>query len=173
MLVHVGAIPSGAEVMVNKIGWLLALLILLVGCGGPRTNIGASAPPSTDAADVTEPTGLSIPSIGVDVNQLDTVGVDTDGDYRCPADPNTVAWNRSGIVPGEPGLALIVASAAGPFRRLDELRPGDLVYVTRADGTKLTFKAIDVSPKASSAVLQLAGCGERTGAAKYAELAAP
>lgn len=155
----------------NKIGALLAFLILLAGCGGPRTNIKAGTPPPTIGADATEPTGLSIPAIGVEVDQLDTFGLDNKGNYACPPDPNTVAWNRGGTVPGEPGLALIVASAQGLFRRLDELKPGDPVYVTRAGGNRLTFRTVDSSAKTSSAVLQIAGCGERTVSAKYAELA--
>ena len=155
----------------NKIGPLLAFLILLTGCGGPRTNIEAGTPPPTLTADATEPTGLSIPAIGVEVDQLDTFGLDNKGNYQCPVDPTTVAWNRSGTVPGEPGLALIVASARGPFRRLDELKPGDPVYVTRAGGNRLTFTTVGASAETSSAVLQLAGCGERTVSAKYAELA--
>ena len=156
----------------SKIGLLLALLVLAAGCGGPRTNIVEGAAPTTDAADAVEPAGISIPAIGVDVGQLDTFGLDNKGNYQCPSDPNTVAWNRGGTLPGESGLALIVASAEGPFRRLSELKTGDLVYITRAGGDRLTFKTIDASARTSSAIIQLAGCGDQTVSAKYAELAA-
>ena len=157
----------------KKIGPLLALLILIAGCGGPRTNIEAGTPPPTDSADASEPTGLTIPAIGVDVHQLDTFGLDNKGNYSCPPDPNTVAWNRGGTLPGEPGLALIVASAQGPFQRLSQLKAGDPVYVTQAGGGRLTFRTIDATARTSSPVLQLAGCGNGTVSAKYAELATP
>ena len=154
----------------NKIGPLLALLILLAGCGGTRTNIEAGTPPPTDSADASEPTALTIPSIGVDVRGLDTFGLDNKGNYACPVDPNTVAWNRGGTVPGEPGLALIVASAQGSFQRLGQLKSGDPVYVTQAGGARLTFRTVDAGARTSSPVLQLAGCGDGTVSAKYAEL---
>ena len=154
----------------NKIGLLLVLLILLAGCGGTRTNIDSGTPPPTDAADASEPTGLTIPAIGVDVHELDTFGLDNKGNYACPVDPNTVAWNRGGTVPGEPGLALIIASAQGSFQRLSQLKAGDPVYVTRAGGTRLTFRTVDAGARTSSPVLQLAGCGNGTVSAKYAEL---
>src|SRR4051794_17048593 len=97
-------LPGREVVVMNKVGLLLVFLLLLVGCGGPRTDVRAGAPPTTDAADATEPTGLSIPSIGLEVDQLDTFGLDDKGNYECPTDPGAVAWNREGTVPGEPGL---------------------------------------------------------------------
>jgi hypothetical protein len=62
--------------------------------------------------------------------------------YNCPRDPQIAAWNREGAVPGEPGLALIIASGQGLFQRLDALQPVDPIYINRADGTRITFKRI-------------------------------
>jgi hypothetical protein len=153
--------------MMNKVGPLVALLILLTACGGPKVSTSGAQP--SDSADAIQPTGLSIPAIGVNVDKLTTFGLDNKGNYECPIDPQSAAWNRDGTVPGEPGLALIVASAQGLFQRLGELKPGDPVYINRAGGTRITFKTVDATAETGSSELQLAACGERA-TAVYAEL---
>ena len=81
---------------------LVALLFLLAACGGTATA-PAPAPPAAGTEEAGKPVGLDIQAIGVHATDLQTVGVDSDGDYRCPQDPNAVAWNDDGILPGEPG----------------------------------------------------------------------
>ena len=152
----------------NKIGPVLALLILLTACGGTSTTSTAAQP--TNPADATQPAGLSIPAIGVNVGNLDTFGLDNKGNYSCPVDPQTAAWNRGGTIPGEPGLALIVAPAQGLFKRLGELKPGDPVYINQAGGARITFKTVDATASTKSSELQLAACGEGRAIAVYAEL---
>jgi len=151
----------------NKVGPLVALLVVLTACGGPKVSIAGPQP--SNSADAITPAGLSIPAIGVNVDKLDTFGLDNKGNYECPIDPQSAAWNRDGTVPGEPGLALIVAPAQGLFQRLGELKPGDPVYINRTGGTRIMFKTVDATAETGSSELQLAACGERA-TAVYAEL---
>ena len=138
-----------------------------------RRDTARTSPPTPLPArygGVDEQDRTARPAIGVDVKDLDTFGLDNKGNYSCPIDPQSAAWNRGGTVPGEPGLALIVASAQGVFKRLSEVKPGDPIYISLAGGTRLTFKAVDATTQNSDVELQLAGCGG-TGRAVYAELA--
>jgi hypothetical protein len=154
--------------MMNKVGPLVALLVVLTACGGSKVSTTGVQP--TDSAKAIQPAGLSIPAIGVNVDKLSTFGLDNKGNYECPIDPQSAAWNRDGTVPGEPGLALIVAPAQGLFQRLGQLKPGDLVYINRAGGTRITFKTVDATTPTGSSELQLAACGPGRAIAVYAEL---
>ena len=51
------------------------------------------------------------------------------------------AWLVNTPQPGDPGTAVIAAHRDTHFRWLKDVRPGDLLEVTRADGAKLTFRA--------------------------------
>ena len=154
---------------------LVALLFLLAACGGTAT-VPAPAPPAAGTEEAGKPVGLDIPAIGVHATDLQTAGVDSDGDYRCPPDPNAVAWNDDGILPGEPGLAVIVAPTQGAFGRLAEIGPDDPIVVNRADGSRATFRETEGAPAptgARSARLQLTACGDQaTALTVYAELVA-
>jgi hypothetical protein len=69
-----------------------------------------------------------------------------------PPGPNydKVAWYRNSPTPGSLGPAILVghidSAAKGPsvFYRLHALKRGDLVRVTRADGSVAVFKVDDV-----------------------------
>jgi hypothetical protein len=165
-----------------RVGSAVAVLLALTACGGP--SVGSSAPStSANIDEVAQPTGLQIPAIGVDVSDLqslangssnDNGGSDSRNDDECPRDPQAIAWNSSGTLPGEPGLALMVGSTKGVFQRLSKLGPNDAVIVKRADGTSATFKKTDPSkttPGARTARLQLTGCGGQTTVNVYAQLA--
>jgi sortase (surface protein transpeptidase) len=61
-----------------------------------------------------------------------------------PDDFGRAGWFAEGPAPGQPGPAVIaghVDSNTGPavFYRLRDLRPGDQLAVTRADGSRLRF----------------------------------
>jgi hypothetical protein len=153
---------------------LVALLFLLTGCGGDAPT-PAPAPPAAGTEEAAKPVGLEIPAIGVHVTDLEPTGVNSTGDYTCPDDPNTVAWNADGTLPGEPGTAVIVAPTKGAFQRLVEIGPDDPIVVARADGTKATFREIEgtsTTAGARPARLQLTGCGgdQNTGLTVYAQL---
>jgi Sortase domain len=100
---------------------------------------GQVAPPGAGSP----PVRLVIPAIGV-ATRLVRLGLDADGGMAVPADYGRAGWYRLGPRPGDPGPAVIaghVDSRTGPavFYRLRELRPGQVVVVERADGTRLRF----------------------------------
>jgi sortase (surface protein transpeptidase) len=121
---------------------------------GPRT------PPSIRSAERPLPLGVSgaedrpappasltIPSIGVETD-LEHLAVGDDGTLAAPGDFGRAGWFSEGPGPGERGPAVIVGhvdSRDGPavFSRLAELRAGDLIEVTRTDGTVVRFAVTD------------------------------
>ena len=89
------------------------------------------------------PVRLRVPAIGVETRLL-RLGLEPDRSMEAPGDFDLAGWFAEGPAPGQPGPAVIaghVDSRTGPavFYRLRELRAGDLVEVTRADGTRLRF----------------------------------
>ena len=91
-----------------------------------------------------QPVGLDIPSIDVRSSNIVDLGLQNDGSIEVPQDASAPGWFTPGPSPGQLGPAVIaghVDSATGPgvFYRLGQLRPGDRVDITRADGTVATF----------------------------------
>lgn len=61
-----------------------------------------------------------------------------------PSDPQTAGWFAQGPAPGDPGPAVVIGhldSDGGPavFWRLDQLRAGDEITVSRSDGSSVRF----------------------------------
>jgi Sortase domain len=106
-----------------------------------------AAPPAPDLGPIlarSEPVALEIPSIGVRSDVLVPLEVGPDGALAAPADYDLPGWHRRGPAPGQLGPAVIAGHVDGPagpavFYRLGELAPGDLVRVTRQDGSVATF----------------------------------
>jgi hypothetical protein len=117
----------------------------------------AAAVPSTGAAAVADlsaaqgdlrATAVALPTIGVR-SALVGLDVGSDGALEAPEDPDVAGWFVRGAAPGEPGPTVIaghVDSRSGPavFFRLDQLRPGDRVEVTRSDGQVLAYRVATV-----------------------------
>ncbi|MFJ8142767.1 class F sortase [Streptomyces sp. NPDC096013] len=91
------------------------------------------------------PVKIAIPAIFI---EAPVTGLDLDQRGRLGAPPmstpKVVGWFRGGPSPGEAGASLIVGhrdTKTGPaiFLNLNALHPGDLVKVTRADGTTAAF----------------------------------
>jgi LPXTG-site transpeptidase (sortase) family protein len=106
----------------------------------------AAPPQSAEPAPVARPVSLTIPLIGVQT-RLMTLGLAADGTMQVPplSSASVAGWFTGSPRPGAVGSAIIVGhvdSWKGPavFDRLDELRPGDDVYVKRADGTTVKFR---------------------------------
>ena len=106
----------------------------------------AAPPQSAEPAPVARPVSLTIPLIGVQT-QLMTLGLAADGTMQVPplSSAAVAGWFTGSPRPGAVGSAIIVGhvdSHNGPavFDRLDEMRPGDDVYVKRADGTTVKFR---------------------------------
>ena len=89
------------------------------------------------------PVRIEIPSIGV-ASSLGQLGRAADRTVEVPTRWEEAGWYALGPRPGDPGSAVIlghVDSKSGPavFFRLRELRRGDQVKVTRADGSSVRF----------------------------------
>jgi hypothetical protein len=106
----------------------------------------AAPPQSAEPAPVARPVSLTIPLIGVQT-RLMTLGLAADGTMQVPplSSASVAGWFTGSPRPGAVGSAIIVGhidseGAPAVFYRLDELRPGDDVYVKRADGTTAKFR---------------------------------
>ena len=102
--------------------------------------------PVAPAVKVVDPTPsrLVIPAIGVDA-KIEARGLDSDRNIATANDYHDVAWYDLGPRPGEPGNAIVNGHVSwwtgdAVFTHLSQLRVGDLVRVTRADGELVTFK---------------------------------
>ena len=87
---------------------------------------------------------LEIDTIAVSTS-LVKLGLMPDRTVEVPSNADLAGWFRRGPKPGRRGSAVIlghVDSVEGPavFARLQELRPGDLVQVERADGSTVRFE---------------------------------
>ena len=105
-------------------------------------------PQPADPRPVSRPVSLTIPLIGVST-QLITLGLTGSGALAVPSSTAVAGWYTGSPRPGAIGSAIIVGhidslSGPGVFYRLAELRPGDKVYVTRADGTLVEFRVTSV-----------------------------
>ena len=88
-----------------------------------------------------DPVSLSIPKIGVQ-STLVRLGLDGNGEMETPPPP-VAGWFTRGATPGALGPAVIAGHVTwnGPavFYRLDSMRRGDQVTVTRKDGKVAIF----------------------------------
>ena len=135
--------------------------------------------PEPVAMSRSAPTRVAIPSIDVDAEVIG-VGLDAEQRIEVPSlqQPHLAGWYRLGPSPGEIGNAVIVGHVdsrqSGPavFFHLGALQPGELIRVTRADGTVAEFTVDGVAkyPKsqfptdlvygpADQAQLRLVTCG--------------
>jgi hypothetical protein len=103
-----------------------------------------AAVPQRQSAQVSLPVSLTIPAIGVQAN-ITHLGLTASGALQVPSSTAVAGWYTGSPRPGAVGSAVIaghIDSKAGPgvFFRLSSLRPGDRVYVRRADGTLAVFQ---------------------------------
>ena len=94
------------------------------------------------------PVWLSVPAIGVRTSLI-KLGVGQNGTLQVPASTAVAGWYTGGPRPGAVGAAVIaghVDSRTGPgiFFWLRTLRPGDRVYVGRADAAMAVFTVTSV-----------------------------
>ncbi|MGV9415446.1 class F sortase [Nocardia sp. NPDC003693] len=141
----------------SALTWAVAVVLVVVGgflLGAPGTgeqrnpppaavDARSDAPPPAPSLPRSAPETLSIPVIGL-TTALDHIGLKSDGTVQDPASFERASWYDAGATPGERGSAVIlghVDSYRGPavFFRLDALRPGDAIDVTRADGGTARF----------------------------------
>jgi len=141
-----------------------AALALLVGCSEAGARRAEPSPAATSQAPdqaasgvdaarrfrsargyrgTPVPARIEIPKIHV-ASSLDRLGRAPDGTVEVPGRWEVAGWYTLGPRPGDPGSAVIlghVDSKRGPavFFRLRELRRGDEIKVTRADGSTVRF----------------------------------
>jgi len=112
--------------------------------GPPPTGVVAAPARPVTLARVSRPAYLSIPVIGVHT-RLIQLGLTAQGTLQVPASTSVAGWYTGSPRPGQIGSAVIaghIDSYQGPgvFFRLHLLRPGDRVYVRRANGTLAVFR---------------------------------
>jgi LPXTG-site transpeptidase (sortase) family protein len=155
-------------------GALLALA--LTGCGSSPAAAGGAAAraPATatpkhvenPAADdfksvrtysiVAPPSRLRIPAIDLTTPPLQQLGrVPKDESIALPSRPELAGWFKDGPRPGQPGPAVIIGHvdwdhSGAVFFRLREMKPGEAVYVDRADGSTQEFRVTAVRQVAKS-----------------------
>jgi sortase (surface protein transpeptidase) len=132
-------------------------LVLSLHSGTPRWPAAAVLPtpagpiaaqPGPRAGPVASPVALTIPAIGVRTSLI-RLGLTGTGALEVPPTASTAGWYTGSPRPGAIGPAVIaghIDSQLGPgvFFELSRLRPGDRVYVRRADGTLVVFRVTSV-----------------------------
>ena len=144
----------------------VVLAVTLTACGSDAAGSAAGPPRASDpgstptrvpspAADqfksvrtyatVAPPTRLRIPAIDLVTPPLDQLGrMPADNSIALPTKPDRAGWFKGGPRPGQPGPAVVIGHVDmdhGPavFFRLREMKPGEAVYVDRADGSTQEF----------------------------------
>lgn len=157
--------PAGRRAGRSRWALPLAVLLVLVGVFATGAGLGRTTGPldwaSTagiagsgrgegQAPTVSRPVRLAVPAIGV-AAPITPVGQARDGSIAVPPleRAHETGWYDRGPAPGEPGPAVIVGhvdTRRGPsvFVDLHQLRPGDTVEVTRADGSAVEFRVDSV-----------------------------
>ena len=90
-----------------------------------------------------KPVWLTVPAIGVKAPIIN-LGLNRNGTLQVPSTTTVVGWYTGSPRPGATGSAVIaghVDSRTGPgiFFWLKKMRPGERIYVRRADGTLAVF----------------------------------
>jgi LPXTG-site transpeptidase (sortase) family protein len=114
--------------------------------GGQVVTTAAPAPPKAETFNLVAgpitPSRLRIPSIEVDA-QVGAVGLRSDGSMDVPDNLWTSSWLATGPKPGQPGNAVIAAhrgvGSPALFSHLENVRPGDRIYVSDAAGNEIAY----------------------------------
>ncbi|MGW0732879.1 sortase domain-containing protein [Streptomyces sp. NPDC002851] len=133
----------------------------LVACGsggGPAPDVNVASTATTQAKQAAKaleksrPTGLRIPSAGVDADSMVGLTTDGSGELGVP-DPDTEAdkpgWWTGSVTPGEDGASVLVAhydTANGPalMKDLKKIKLGDAIEVPREDGATAKFRIREI-----------------------------
>ncbi len=104
-------------------------------------GLSAARPPA-------RPVALTIPALGIRTSLTD-LGLEPDGSLQVPSSTTVAGWYTGSPRPGAVGSSVIaghVDSYTGPavFYRLHSMRPGERVYIRRADGTLAVFSVTRV-----------------------------
>jgi LPXTG-site transpeptidase (sortase) family protein len=138
-LVVAGAGGAGLALTRHPVATIYPAAAVLPAPTGP-----IAAVPEQGPVQVSPPVALTIPSIGVQTSLVD-LGLTATGALQVPPSTAVAGWYTGSPRPGAVGSAVIaghIDSRTGPgvFYHLSSLRPGDRVYVRRADGTLAAFR---------------------------------
>jgi hypothetical protein len=100
------------------------------------------------AAAAAPPTWLSVPALGIRTSLI-RLGITKSGALQVPATTTVAGWFTGSPRPGAVGASVIAGhvdsrTGVGIFFWLRTLRPGDRIYVGRADGTMAVFTVTNV-----------------------------
>jgi sortase (surface protein transpeptidase) len=98
---------------------------------------------------------VSIPAIGVN-SPLTTLGLQANGSLQVPATGFPAGWFTGGPAPGELGPAVLAghvdwAGSPGVFYRLRDVVVGDVITVSRQDGSTVAFRVSRIAKYAKNA----------------------
>jgi hypothetical protein len=115
----------------------------------PAVEVRSATGIPSAAPEPPPPTRLVMRSIGVDTTVL-PVGVAANGQVEIPRDARRVGWYRFGPAPGQPRGSVVIVGhrdsrtqGAGALFRLNEAQVGDIVALTMADGTELSYRVVE------------------------------
>ncbi|MGC4938219.1 class F sortase [Kribbella sp. DT2] len=98
------------------------------------------------ATVVPAPVRVTIASIGLEL-PVRAVGVAADGQMELPANPSVVGWYRFGPAPGDREGSVVLGGhldsreyGVGPLVGLRKLRPGAVIEVAAANGSKVRYR---------------------------------
>lgn len=94
------------------------------------------------------PVLLTIPSLDL-TSPVDIVGLDDRNQVEVPEDVSRSGWYRFSSRPGGDGGSTVIVAhrdgigqGAGAFYDLGRVRPGDIVRITTADGTRMAYEVV-------------------------------
>jgi LPXTG-site transpeptidase (sortase) family protein len=132
------------------------------------TAVAVNPPPAPPAesfhpvAGPITPSRLRIPAIGVDT-WVGAVGLRRDGSMDVPSNLWTSSWLAAGPRPGQVGNAVIAGhrgvESPALFSHLENVQPGDRVYVSDAAGNQITYVVTRVASLDLSTSTQVAVFG--------------
>ncbi len=102
------------------------------------------------SSSVLVPARLKVPSLGISA-LVEEVGQRADGAMGTPADFMNVGWWSEGSKPGEKGNAVFAGhvnnalTLPGVFAHLSQVKKGDYVTVSDAEGRTLVYEVVEVS----------------------------
>lgn len=125
-------------------------LLVSPGPGGtPTPGATRTARPGTgsvgDLLEASEPTSIEIPSIGLRSSHFVPLSIQQDGTISVPGTAQDVGIYAAGPTPGQLGPSVLAAhvdtssGVPGIFHELEKVRTGDVVRISRQDGSYLTF----------------------------------
>jgi sortase (surface protein transpeptidase) len=124
-----------------------ACVALLAACSSTSTSPVVAPTVLTPHLSKSEPVRLQVPVIGVDANLM-KLGLDPDGTMSVPPGAFPAGWYVFSPTPGEIGPSVISGhvdyNGPGVFQQLHLLKAGDMVTVTRQDGSTPQFKVTRV-----------------------------